>query len=190
MPLGPDALITWEYAKAKLNLQDSAQAETEDFINSISMRANQIANRLLAQRTKTIFPHGTGSERLLLPQHPVASITHLYIDEDRVFGTDTEILEKDYFLDGDAGILYLHSGRFPRGVAVVKIVDFVAGYDPIPDDLQLAVLQCLDVTRRRLSAGMVGVRSMAAGGQITASYELSIPMDAAAVFESYRELRA
>jgi hypothetical protein len=192
MPLGEDALITWEYAKLHLGLrdEDGDQAVFEDIINAISQRANAIARRHLRRRTyPAIVVNGSGAPRLILSEYPVASIGRLLADPTRGFGDDREIPGTAYHLDAEAGIIELYLGRFPVAIATVRIEDLVAGYDPVPDDLQLAVLEGVDVTARRVKDHHSGVRSITAPNAITTQYELALPMTSIVVFESYRGAR-
>lgn len=190
MPLGEDALITWEYAQQNLSLPGEKQELVEDIINAVSQRANSIARRHLKLRNvPTLILPGSGAPRIILPEYPVSSIGRLLVDPNRVFGDDREIPKTAYYLDAEAGIIELYSGRFPVGVATVRLEVFAAGYDPVPDDLRVAVLEGVDVTEKRVGSQMSGIRSVTAPNAVTTQYELALPMTSIMVFESYRGAR-
>jgi len=59
----------------------------------------------------------------------------------------------------------------------------------VPEDLELAVIECVGYNRRRLESGTTGMRQVSADGSVTSQYELGLPLSVREVFESYRDIR-
>jgi len=100
-----------------------------------------------------------------------------------VFGDETE--RTDFVLYGDPGVLALRSGIFPEGIQNVR-VQYNGGMDPIEERLQFAAIEVVAWNLQRFrGAGGVGLRS-AKVDDWDYAYELTIPMNAQRIFESYR----
>lgn len=189
MPLGPNALTTWERARDVFKFAADMQPAVEFLIDSVSASANRIAGRALKARAyPALILDGCGDDTLLLPEYPIQELRHLYIDASRAFGPATEVLAQGISLRKASGIVKLYSGRFPAALDSVK-VDATLGYDLVPADLELAVLECVGWNQRRLESGTVGTRAMSMNGAVTTQYEISIPLSAMSVFEDYRRPR-
>ncbi len=90
MPVGVNALTTWERAKAVLGFSYDQQEEVEFLIDAVSSTANRISGRKLKARDYgDLRVDGSGSNTLLLPEYPIVSVTALYVDHTRLFGDDT-----------------------------------------------------------------------------------------------------
>lgn len=186
----PDALVSWATARIYLGttsdpLADEDQLYTEGLINAASTRANAISGRLLAQRTQTIILDGPGGEIVVLPQFPVASITEVRIDTLRAFGSDTIVAATDYDFYED-GRLWVTIGT-PEARRSIQVT-YTAGFDPVPDDLQIAVIESIAYSWKRLQSRSIGTQSITADG-VTTQFEIDIPMPARRIFESYRDFR-
>jgi len=175
-------LVTWEKAKAFLNLDDGDKELAEFLINSASVQAEKIADRFLSARDVDITIDAHGGREYLLPSYPVNSVQMV-----RVHGS--ELPANEYSVRRNLGILRLKE-QSPNGWDAIQFKGNI-GYDPIPEDLQQAVLEIVSANRRRFttSGGIVGIKSMTAGGDITTQYELDIPISARTVFMSYRGAR-
>lgn len=180
------ALISWEFTKEILpDLRDTDQIRYELLINAASSTANRVADRYLKALDYTSTLDGSGRSSLLLPEYPVNSVSAVRIDTERVFGAESEVT--GYLVYATEGKITLISGSFPSSPQCVEVA-YNAGFDPVPEDLKLAVLEVVIYNAKRLggNAGAVGVRSIAGPDGLNTSYELSIPMNARKVFESYR----
>lgn len=105
----------------------------------------------VARVTGAVFRlYGDGTDRLLLPAVPVTAVASVTVD-----GTSVT----DWRLRGDAGILRRTAGCWPDWAEVVAVVDH--GYDPIPEDVQQAVLD----QARTVFTVQPGVQSVQAGGE-------------------------
>lgn len=183
--LAAQALITWEFAKARLGYADEQQDTVVFFINSASKKAEQYARRKLAARDYTEKYDGHGREDLILKQYPINSVTDVRIDGDRAFGSGTIVT--DYFTEDDVGILVRDPGVWPTYRKGIQVT-YNAGYSSVPEDLQEAVLEVVAWSVRRIASKSLGVRS-ASGEGMTTEYELTIPTNAQRVFESYQDWR-
>jgi len=187
--LGPDALTTWDRVKAVLGYQDDQEMLVEFLIDAVSVTANRIAGRKLKLREyDDLRLGGSGRPALLVPEYPIVEVAHLWVDPKRVFDDATEIPASDFLVTPEAGMIELYSGVFPRGIGAVKFSGTL-GYDEVPQDLELAAIECIDWNVRRLSSGTVGTRAVSKDGNVTSQYEITIPTTALSVFESYKSMR-
>lgn len=186
MALSDTALISVATARAWLSGLPSVDADVERLIESASQIANSYAQRHLAATGYTERLSGSGSSILLLKQHPIQSITSVHIDGSWEFGTDTVCT--DYESDTSAGILYLYSG-WPVGERNIKVV-YRAGYElaSVPKEIQQAVVEVMAWTQRRITGGQVGMSTHSFGDE-SVSYEMTPPVSAQRIFESYRDAR-
>jgi uncharacterized phiE125 gp8 family phage protein len=189
MALDENALVTWAKAKQYLDLDDSGQEYTEGLINAVCASANKSTGRLLKARDDIPILDGTGTDTLILPQYPVNTITKLYSDTERVFGTDTEITSSEYVIYKKRGIIKLFSKTFSSKIQSIKI-EYNAGFgkdtDIVPEDLQFAVLEIVAWNIMRFVSGGkgIGVRSRAADG-VDTGMEITVPLNAQRTLERY-----
>ena len=181
------ALVDWPTVITYLKLEDTPEEEAYYalLINAASNIANKTAKRHLKAKDYDEVLDGSGIDTLVMPGYPVITITKLYVDTARVFGIDTEVT--DYLIYEKSGVLALINSVFPAERQCVK-VQFNAGYAAgnVPYDLQVAILETIAWNQKRFSSGTIGVKSMNAGDGIDTSMELTIPVNAQRVFESYR----
>lgn len=182
--LSPYALTTWARTKEALpgKLKDTDQIFVERLINAATETGEDIARCRFKARDYTKDLDGSDRGRLILPDSPVISVSHVYVDAAGVFGVTTEIT--DFITYGDSGILALRSGIFPAGIQNVRVV-YIAGLNPVHEKLQFAAIECVDWNLRRFRGQGIGLRSSRVD-EMDYSYELTIPMNAQRVFESYR----
>lgn len=83
---------------------------------------------------------GDGTDTLLVDNYPINSVSELYDDPDREFGTDTLIDSSDYIIYSEEGKIVLDGSTFSKGNKNIKIV-YNAGYTTIPADLEQAVIK-------------------------------------------------
>lgn len=185
MALSADALTTWERTKDVLSLSDIDQTKTEFLIDAASMYANRRAGRRLSGRDADVRLDGSGVSVLVLPESP-AVVTHLWIDPDRLFAEGTELPASDYHVLQDSGVVRLFYGTFPKGYANIRVKGLL-GYQPVPADLEQAVIECVAVNLRRLgSPGAIGLKTVSVDGATSSAYEIDWPTTAVMVFDSYR----
>jgi hypothetical protein len=173
-------LTTWEKAKSILNLEDDQRELIEFLISAASSQAEKIAGRVLAARDVEITLDADGRE-YLLPSYPVNETCSITVNE-------TELQPGEYSVKEQTGILRLKENA--RGWDAIVYKGNI-GYNPVPEDLQQAVIEMISANIRRFatSGGLVGIKSLAANGAVTTQYELDIPVSSRSVFMSYRGAR-
>ena len=186
MALNDNALITWEFAKSMLNLEDADQTKTEFYINAISKRVENITGRTFYARDITEYPKGHGDNTIMLKEYPVNSITSLHLDADREFGDSTVVDSDDYHLEEDTGTITLFETTTTAGVKTIKVV-YNAGFSTIPEDLQQAVIESIQYNMSRFNSGSVGFENLSGDG-MSARGELNIPTSAWMVINQYRRM--
>lgn len=185
--LTADALVSWDMIQIYLGtandpLDYEDQAYTEGLINAVSARANMMTGRKLRSRAATVTLDGNGRDIILLPEFPVDSVAEVRIDTKREFGDETIIPSASYDVYED-GRLYVEP-RVPFARRCVRVT-YTAGFEPVPDDLQQAVVESVAYSWKRLRSRAIGTQSITAEG-VTTQFEIDIPIPAKRVFESYR----
>ena len=175
-------LVAWEKVKVVLHLNDDQREVIEFLISAASAQAEKIADRILAARDVDITIDSNGGRDFLLPSYPVNAIEKLTIN-------GRELESGSYSVKAQAGILRVRE-RVPEGWDAVGFKGNI-GYDPVPEDLQQAVIEVVSANLRRFNGigGSVGVKSMSANGAITTQYELDMPVSSRSVFMSYKGAR-
>jgi len=179
------SLTSWARVKILLGLQDSDQTQAEYLLNAITPAAESIAYRPFAARAVTQDLDGTGRSELLLPAVPINSVSKVNIDSTRAFAVDTDLAAADYAIYSEEGYIRLISRTFPVGVQNVRAT-WNGGFSPVPDDLQLAAVECVSWNLKRLRGSGIGIRSVSTGDGMNTGMEITIPLSAQRVFESYR----
>jgi hypothetical protein len=167
------------------------QTQVEYLINAVTEEAEMISGRNLKARAYGVglsTPYdfdGSGAEKLILPNYPINTVTHLYIDSQRAFGSDTEVDTDDFTFYPDEGILAYPFVGFPRGVRNVRVV-CNAGFSTVPDRVQKAVVEAVAWNLGRLRGSSIGMRTVSSPDGVASSYEIEMPLSARRVFESLR----
>lgn len=183
-------LVTWDRVKAVLTLDDEQQELVEFLISAASAQAEKFADRFLAARDVEIKIDANGGRELLLPSYPVNTVDRICPDQYHQFPDIKDLLLDEYSLKTESGIIRLFFHQFPKGYDVVLFVGNI-GYDPVPEDLQQAVIETVSANLRRFAGvgGLVGIKQMSANGAITTQYEIDIPITSRSVFLTYRGAR-
>ena len=102
-----------------------------NLINSCSRAIRRLCKRsYFKYKTLTEYYDGKGIEKLLLKHWPVISVTSLYDDANRSYGSNSLIAAADYEIinsDGNSGIIRIFDGTFGNNQSNVKIT-YVAGW--------------------------------------------------------------
>lgn len=199
MPLTSDAACKEYMALTGTTATDAFIAQVRPAVESALKR---VVKYEIEQATYTEYYDGSGTQYLRLRQTPVTSITSVYESSTGFWGQlsggfpSTALLTagSDYYLQMDGpGNAYSESGLLVRvsriwpaailrragylgawalhGQGNIKVT-YVAGYDTIPDDIELAVWEGVALTRARRPHGQ-GVSSESFDGY---SYSL-MPTD-------------
>lgn len=184
MALAANALITYaELQELMATAGDSQQTYGETLINMSSAVAEQYAKRKLAARDYADERHsGDGRSMLMLREYPIVSVSAVYIDSERAFGATTEV--DDYEIDSEIGGLW-RSEKWTPGNRNIR-VDYCAGYETIPDDLRLAVVETVIFNWQRLQSQNIGARTARGLDGIETEFELTVPVNAQRTFEAYK----
>ena len=100
----------------------------ESMIDIASAKCQQYCRRKFRLKTYTEYYDGDGTAKLFLNQIPISSVTSLYDDYARSYGSTTLIASTDYVIDSDTGIITLDSFNFVRSLQNIKIT-YIAGYE-------------------------------------------------------------
>jgi hypothetical protein len=160
------ALITVSDCKAFRGI-DSETTEHDDELARLIPAAQAWleaeCGRVFDSATLTEYYHGNDwSNSLVLARPPIASITSIYDDPLRVYGSTTLLDSTDYTIgDADAGIVLLDGITFQEGVRNIKIT-YVGGFsatDPKLQPLAQALIEMVWAAREKGQHNLVGVRS-------------------------------
>lgn len=96
-------------------------------------------------------------DRLIVARPPLATITNMWDDPLRVYGT---ALSNAYYVieDAEAGIIRLDGITFQSGIRNIKIT-YTGGFASIPTDLEQAAIEMVWAAREKGVHNLVGVRS-------------------------------
>lgn len=158
-------------------------AEIEDYIQNV------VCQRQFAVANHTEYYDGDGTDILLLENLPIVSVTSLYDDTDREYGSDTLISSDDYILYKIYGYIKLDGYRFSEGSQNIKII-YRAGYGtaegetPMPDELKRAFKQYM-VATYLIQKGMID----AVGLEGNRTRPDILKKEAMEVFDRYKNVR-
>lgn len=134
--------------------------ELERLIIAVQEWLEQECERTFEQATVTEYYHGndwTGT--LMVARPPIDSVTSLWDDPLRVYGSATLIDPSKYVIaDADAGIIKLDGITFQKGLRNIKLT-YVGGYAAIPADLEQAAIEMVWAAREKGAHNLIGVRS-------------------------------
>lgn len=134
--LSYDALCSMQQVKDFLQIDDSDAYITtkENLVQQSIMGATRAIERYCHKRKfryKSVTEHidGTGSSRIAVSRYPIISVTSLYDDTARSFGSSTEISSSNYVIDSEMGTIRLYNdyAQFTKGRQNVKVT-YVGGY--------------------------------------------------------------
>lgn len=177
-------LTTIAKVKEYLRIEDGKSDDLlAQLILSVSADSVTQTGRELARGTRSETRDGNGRSRVFLRQYPIASVSSLTVCGTPVLARSAENPSGYVITDAAAGELSLVGGVFPRGIANLE-VSYVAGYDPIPEDLEQAVIEL--VALRFVDRDHPGISYKVMEGQVTDFRGGSQLAYARAVLERYR----
>jgi hypothetical protein len=147
-PAASLALVTLDQAKAVLGIDPADTSQDTNLqaqINSVSSAIHRYVDHVLVQQAyrdqfRYIYNYTYPGEALQLRQYPIAvdasGVSIVTVTEDGV-AIDAAAIETD----PDRGKLYRLDGGDPYcWTGSLIAVDYTAGFDPIPDDVQAAAV--------------------------------------------------
>jgi hypothetical protein len=171
-------LVTLERLRSAYGLDIPAGSKIEAayavLISAASRACLGFLGRDIHLRTVTQYIDGNGHDRLVLDEAPVVSIVSLSVDRSRVFNTALE--PGSYRVDPSTGIVTLYGIVLPDMADCVRVV-YEAGYANVPEDIEAACVDTMQMMKRRLAGTSSGVssRTMPEGG--TETLETTAPTD-------------
>jgi uncharacterized phiE125 gp8 family phage protein len=117
-------------------------------LNAASNMIENACRRSFASTTRTEYYDGDDTQRLVLRQYPITSITSISVYESGGTWTAITPVLTAFIVNAVNGVVQFNNNcstalayiYFPLGMQNIKIV-YVAGYATIPDDLQEAAVQ-------------------------------------------------
>lgn len=168
-------MIDWAALKQRLSLDESQKDTVVALERAAVAQAERIVQRKLAKQTVTAIIKCSGASAVL-PDFPIHSIASLK-DED---GDEVE----HKLIDKNAGIVRLPQGSGDRYLTC----EYVGGYDPVPDDIQAAIVEIVSWNIGRYKGNTIGIRGKKFEGGYDVSLELTIPLNAVRILEAYRSV--
>lgn len=164
MALNSNALTDLATVKDDLGISKTDyDSILERMINAASQSIEKYLDRVVKEATYTEFQDGRASNKILLKEYPVSSITSLHIDNDGDFDANALIDSGDYSIDSESMLLLRHR-TFTKGYQNIKVV-YVAGYSTVPSDIEHACIEYVNYLYVRRSDRRVGVKSKSKGGE-------------------------
>lgn len=153
-----DYITTAERAqRASDVLNGLAAARLTDLLAWATDYLESATHRTLIQAAVTETRNGDGSRQMILDQFPVDSLTTITITDSE--GTTYDIASDQFRFEAETGIVEFKPDvdadytYFPVGFQNVEIV-YPAGYDPIPDDLQEAAIELMEIVASGIEPGV------------------------------------
>lgn len=138
--------------------------DKDDLLNNLIARISAvfetwIGEKVLADDYEEIR-NGAGTPRMALFHTPVNSVAAVYVSQEQDWSDETLLDPSDYVYDSATGVLSLvNGGAFGEGYQNVRI-DYNAGYESVPGDIEEHVIEAVVRTYKDLpmlnlvSAGM------------------------------------
>jgi hypothetical protein len=192
MAVASNALATFAEAKAMFGYDDTEQTKVESLINIASARMELYTGRALKARDSTLYLDGTGTNALIVPEWPINSVAHLYVDSSRVYGSGTEIATASFSIMTEEGIIVLSGAIFSysgarRAVKLEANLGFATTHLRYPA-LNGACLEFVEWMKSRVAPGTVGKRGEYSIDRVSVSYETEMPINVRAVLDELRKV--
>lgn len=135
-------------------------AELARLIPAVQAFLERECERVFEQATVTEYFHGNDwRSRLVVSRPPIVSITTLWDDPLRVYGSGSILDASRYVIaDAAAGLIVLDGFTFSQGLRNIKLT-YVGGFATIPTDLEQAAIELVWAAREKGVNNLVGVRS-------------------------------
>lgn len=162
-------LVTLAQVRAALMLEETETVNDtllSTVISQVSGKVEDYCNRVFTAAAFTEYMSGDGEKaELFVDNPPIISVSGLWDDVDRVFGSDTEIEATNYIIWEKEGIIELYNDEmyFQKGKANVKVT-YSGGYTSVPAGVQGAIIEWVLATFRHLRDKTSGYTSKTAPG--------------------------
>lgn len=160
-------LSTIDRVKVRIGVA-ADDTQYDALLASMLARSSSEAERVMNRDAETVsrtaqYDVRPGTRSVCLPAYPITSITTIWNDRDRVFGTETAISSSDYYSDASSGMVHFEAALV-SGYGALKITytggmgasvaAFIAAYPDIADAVDERVAQ---LWQRRDEIGLTGV---------------------------------
>lgn len=177
-------LTTLQAVKSWMGLSDPVMdGVITGLITRVSAQVETYISRSLLTSARVELRDGGGGSVMLLRDQPVQSITSLTINDVAV-PASTGPGVGGYWLGSD-GSLYLRGFKFTIGRGNVS-VEYVAGYDTIPPDVEQCVIESVALAIKR--ADHVDVSSKSLAGETISYIHTSLTPAAKQVLDQWRRV--
>ncbi len=194
MSLDSNALTNLADVKQALNLNTSTDYDEllETLTNAASKAIAAFCQRDFVSQSYTEYYDGTGTGDLVLNQRPIVTLTSVWEDSDREFGSDDLLTEADddIVVDYTAGIISKigssilsdSDATWSSGIQSVKVT-YTAGYTTVPFDVQQACIET--VMHWYNNRGRLGLSSMSLGGVSVSFGKTALPEHVQAILAQH-----
>lgn len=133
--------VTFDRLRVSPSLVNIGDDVLQELVTACCTAAERMTGRKFKRETVTDYYDGDGTESLFLQRFPVVSITSITL----IAGDNTEdvYLGTDFRFDAETGEVRWKpdvASLFPNGFQNIKAI-YVAGFNPIPADIQSAIVQ-------------------------------------------------
>ena len=156
-----DTAISYVNQFDKDDISEEQTYVIEDLIKKVSAMFDSYLGRGLERTTHSELYDGNGLPRLRLDNWPIISITNLYEDTSRAFGTSSILDTDSYMIYNDKYIQLLHTVFYETDASIK--VEYQAGYTEanMPEDIKLAcVNEVVRNYKNRFMSGDFGVTAI------------------------------
>ena len=186
-------LVTWKEAEIIIGSGIDTESITmvQEIITAASIWANNYTSRNLKSRAYTLedddtLYDGDGDNYIMLTQYPVTTLSSVYEDIDRVYGSDTLVDSDDYIIYARRGKLLFTDYNIGYGYQNIKVL-YTAGYITVPKDLQNAVIALIQFWYDSYTGNRFGVKSTRSETK-GLTYDPNIPPTVIKSFNPYKKV--
>lgn len=175
MTLGTNALTTLARAKTEIGIPpgDTSQDNLiEKYITAATQFIETYLNRKIKRAEYTHYLTGNDTPSIPLLQFPIEKPSAVYIDDDWAFAVASLLASSEYDTQFDC-LLVRKVGYFPNKPRNIK-VQYFAGYDIIPADIEEACLLMVVWIYGIKSSETIGVTSKSKVGD-SVTFDANIP---------------
>ena len=186
MAIAANALTLLTTAKEHLEIPAATLTFDSTIERLINVASNLIARkckRILLDTTHTDYFDGRASNRILLREYPVQSITTIKVDSESIFASGSEIDASEFaIVDRETSVLRVNGGIWSKGYRNIEVV-YLAGLGVVstggqtntfPPELEQAALDYVLWLYDMNSDRRIGRTSKSKGGE-SVEYEQRIP---------------
>lgn len=184
MALRANALTTVEYCRGQLDIPASPSQDPylERLINVASQQIERYCNRCFIAKNYVDVIDGNCANEVMLQNFPVISIAEVCVDSSRAFDPASTLPSTDYTAIGN--VLRKLSGTW-GGVQQSIRVDYRAGFEEIPADIEEACIMLVELRYRMKNDRRLGRESQSKAGE-DITYIAGWPLEITTILDEYK----